>query len=159
MTGPSEGKPDGQGSSSEHQHALESLLAFNSKIRGAVEVRFNGERIGSVCRKGLASLEPEQETLRVLDQTAIGMGMGASMNGYHGRVRVAIALREKLSIIVFPLFDSLILVSADPEFPLQKIRPMTKLLDTCFPSVPEPEEPVSRESRPPTTRIFRGDLQ
>ena len=63
----------------------------------------------------------------------------SSMNGYHGRVRVVIGVREKLSMIVFPLFDSLILVSVDPEFPLQKTRLMANLLDTTFsPSAPVP---------------------
>lgn len=98
-----------------------------------VEVGLRGERVASVGRSGLESLEPEEQTVRVLDQTAIAAGMGSSTNGSHGRVRVVVVVREKLSLIIFPLFDSLVLVSADPEFPLEKTRRMARLLDTTFP--------------------------
>ena len=138
-----------------HKSALRSLLEFDSKIRCVVEIGFDGNPVASVTRGGLESLEPERETVRVFDQTAIGAGMGSSMNVYHGRVRVVIVVREKLSLIVFPLFDSLVLVSADPELPLEKIRLLARLLDTTFPSVLGPQERAQPPSCVPTFRELR----
>ena len=136
---------------------LEALLAFDPGIRSAVEVRFTGEQVASVSRKGLESLEPEGETARVLEQTAIGAGMGASMNGFHGRVKAVIVARERLSLIVFPLFDSLILVSADAEFPLEKTRQMGNLLDTTFPDDLGAEE-IEAPKSVPKGKMFRGSF-
>lgn len=141
----------------DHRSVLETLLAFDSKIRSVVEVRFNGQQVASVHREGLESLEPEDETGKVLDHTAIAAGMGASMNGYHGRVKAVIVARERLSLIVFPLFDSLVLVSADPEFPLQKTYQMAELLDTTCPDGLA-EELVEASRNPPKNRMFRGDI-
>jgi len=145
-TGMTEGKTLYQELSRDHRLALETLLAFDSRIRCAVEVRFNGEQITSACRKGLESLEPEEKTGKVLDQIAIGAGMGSSMNGYHGRVRAVIVVRERVSLIVFPLFESLILVSADPEFPLQKTRQMARLLDIGSPSGLEADNSLTAQN-------------
>jgi hypothetical protein len=141
-----------------HRLALESLLAFDRRVRSVVEVRLNGEQIASVCREGLEPLEPQNESVRVLDRTAIFAGMGSSMNGYHGRVRAAIVVKEKLSLIVFPLFDSLILVSADPEFPLQKTRQMARLLDTSSSPGSEAQESMATRSSIPTIRELRGNI-
>ena len=128
-----DGMPPGEGSGHDHTTALETLLGFDARVRCVVEVGLRGERVASVCRSGLESLESEEQTVRVLDQTAIAAGMGSSTNGSHGRVRVVVVVREKLSLIVFPLFDDLVLVSADPDFPLEQTRAMARLLDTTFP--------------------------
>jgi len=71
---------------------------------------------------------------------------------------VVIVARERLSLIVFPLFDSLILVSADPDFPLQKTRRMAKLLDTIFPGDLEPKEADAAPSWVPTFRELRANV-
>ena len=156
--GSAEGRPRGEGFGRGHRAALQSLLGFDAKVRCAIEVGLKGERIASVWRSGLESLEPEDETVRVLDQTAIGAGMGSSMNGFHGRVRVVIVVRERLSLIVFPLFDSVILVSVDPEFPLQKTRDMAMLLDTSCSHTPEEERAIPAQSSIPTFRELRGNF-
>ena len=149
------GKSNGGIPCQDHRAVLQTLLGFDPKIRTVVEVGFGGERIAFASRKGLESLEPESETTRVLDQTAIGAGMGASANRYHGRVKAVIVARERLSLIIFPLFDSLILVSADPEFPLEKTRQMGNLLDTTIPDDPEAEQVLEA---PTSSRKIRGDL-
>jgi hypothetical protein len=153
-----QGEPGRQGEKYGHRPELESLLGFDSKIRCVVEVGSNGERIAFLRQKGLESLEPEGETTRVLDQVAIGAGMGASMNGYHGRVRVIIVARERLSIILFPLFDSLVLVSADPDFPLEKTRQMAMLFDTPLDGESKVEGGCVPDGSYPTFRELRGNM-
>jgi hypothetical protein len=155
MPGPTEGDR-GKVLTSDHKLALEALLAFDPEVRCVIETRFSGEQIASVKRKGLESLEPESETVRVLDQTALGAGMGFSMNGYHGRVRVVIVARGRLSLIIFPLYDSLVLVSTDPEFPLQKTRRMAELLDTTFPDNLGVNELATAPRNSPNNVTFRG---
>ena len=158
MAGSTKGEPRQQELEHGRRHALETLLAYDRNIRCVVEVGLDGQQIASACRKRLESLEPDRETMRVFEQTAVGAGMGSSLNGYHGRVRVVIVARERLSLIVFPLFDSLILVSADPDFPLQKTRRMAKLLDTIFPGDLEPKEADAAPSWVPTFRELRANV-
>ena len=111
---------------------LRALLALDPRVRSVVQVGIGGEQLASVSRDGLESLEPESETTTVLNQTAIGAGMGFSMNRYHGKVRAVIVVREKLSLVVFPLFDELILISADPDFPLERCRDMARMIDEFY---------------------------
>ena len=155
-TNPTGVRPQGRLPSNEHRRALEPLLAFDPRIRCVVEIRFSGEVVASTRRRGLESLEPESETVRVLNQSAIGAGMGSSMNGYHGRVKVVIVVRERVSLIVFPLVDSLILLSADPDFPLQETNQIAKVLDTTFPCDFAEVEAVAAEKCPPKNGMFKG---
>ena len=142
----------------DHRLALQTLLAFDPRIRCAVEVRLDGVEIASVSRKDLEPLEPVEKTGKVLEQIAIGTGVGSSMDGYHGRVRAVIVVREKVSLIVFPLFDSLILLSADPEFPLQKTRQMARLLDTGTSCSQEVEKSIAIQDSCPTYRELRANM-
>lgn len=108
---------------------LNSLLSFDPRVRCVVALGLDGKLRTSASREGLESLEPEDETTRILYQTAIGNGMGSLANRYHGRVRAVIVVRERLSLIVFPVFEELVLISVDPEFPLEKTRELAELLD------------------------------
>jgi hypothetical protein len=108
----------------------ESLLHFDPHIRCIYVVGLDGKAISSASREGLVSLEPEGEMSSILSRTAIGMGMGSTMDKYHGKFRAVVAVRERVSIILFPLFDRTVLISADPDFPLTRTWDLAKLLDT-----------------------------
>jgi hypothetical protein len=106
-----------------------AILGLHPAIRYVVQVGFDGSELKSVERLGITSLEPEEQTVRVLQQTALSRGIGESSNGFHGRVRCVVVLREKLTIIVFPLFDTTLVVTADPDFPLERTADLGRLLD------------------------------
>jgi hypothetical protein len=113
----------------------ESMLAFDYHVRCVLVLGTDGSLRTSASREGLVSLEPEEVTTRMLYQTIIGMGMGSSENRYHGKIRAIVIVRERLSLILFPLFDELVLVSVDPGFPLERTAEMARLLDTNWPAV------------------------
>ncbi|MDA4127176.1 MAG: hypothetical protein OK452_08265 [Thaumarchaeota archaeon] len=122
--------------------ALKSILSVDRRIRCVVACDLEGKMRANVLRKGVESLEPEAQTKFFVEQAAIGAGMGHSGDGYHGRIRMVIVVREKLILIVFSLFEGVILVSADPDLPLEKTPGIGERLDmmeeAIFPTRPVP---------------------
>ena len=115
---------------SEARICTKPLFDLDRRIRCIVVLGFDGKKLAADSREGFESLEPEEETTRITEQTLIGMGMSAGANKYHGRVKAVLIVREKLSVIIFPLFEKLIMISVDPDFPLEKATAIAQLLDT-----------------------------
>jgi len=88
-----------------------------------------GEAVASFLKPGLTSLEPEEDTKVIFKRAAIATSMGASENKYHGRVRAAIVVRDRVILICFVLARGLIVISADPGFPLGKVEGLGQLVD------------------------------
>lgn len=116
--------PEGRGES-----RLAPVFAFNKAIRFVCIVDQEGNAIASLGRPGLISLEPEERTADVFARAAIAWGMSEGMNEYHGKVRTAIVIREKVTIVCFLGIGKMYLVFADPEFSISETERLGRVLD------------------------------
>ena len=136
---------------------LDSLLAVDRRIRFVVLCDLEGRTKLATVRKGVVPMEPQARTKLILAQAAIGNDMARSHNGYHGPVRMVVILREKLMLILFSIFDGFLLVTAEPDLPLEKAADLGRKLDLMG------AEPSERELSPNITlsneRWMAGDLR
>lgn len=115
--------------------ALEASFArrvfrFDRRIRQFSVIGAVGHELLSASRPNLVSLEPEEETRKILKQIMLMKGILDGQNKYHGRITGAVVIREKLTMIMFDGIDKVYLFSAEPDFPLAKVDKLGKLLDT-----------------------------
>jgi len=62
-------------------------------------------------------------------KATIAINMTAPMDKYHGRIRTAILVKEKVTIICFNLMARIMLVSANPDFQLERLEELGRLID------------------------------
>ena len=108
---------------------LGPILQFDNRIRTVTVIGPMGEPFASVERPGLTSLEPSSVTSRFFKRTALAGLMGGNEDRYHGRTKVVIAMREKLTLVCLMVSDRIILISAEPTFPLSRVGKLGELVD------------------------------
>jgi len=91
-----------------------------------------GTVLDAVKRAGLQSLEPPEETGRIVERWTIAKGLTAGTDNFFGRMKTIIVRREKLVELLFPLSDQMVIISAHPAFPLDKIPRLERLLEKLF---------------------------
>jgi hypothetical protein len=85
-------------------------------------------------RRGVESLEPEQEAKRVDIQIVVARGMADAAHGYLGKTDYVVVHRAKLMLIAFPRARrKTVLVSNEPDFPLGRLKALMKVVDSDFP--------------------------
>jgi len=94
-----------------------------------VIVNRSGTVLDAVKRAGLNALEPPEETERIVERWTIAKGLTAGTDKFFGRMRTIIVRREKLVELLFPSSDQMVIISAHPAFPLDKIPRLEKLLE------------------------------
>jgi hypothetical protein len=107
---------------------LDEAIGFHPSIRFVVTASMNGKILDAVRRRGVVSLEPSSEMRTVTERFAIGQGLAQSTASYYGRAHAIVILTEKLVEMLFPIADSIVIVSATPNFPLGKITELEKFL-------------------------------
>lgn len=86
-------------------------------------------------RPGLNSLEPDEEAERIDIQMALSGSMMRTATQYMGKTNFIIAHREKMMLIAFPKEEgATVLVTAEPDFPLEEIKSLRKVVDESYPS-------------------------
>ena len=133
------------------QPDLEPLLEVDPRIRFAVLIDLEGRQRKVVARPGTESLEPEKETRLYLAQAVVGTDMARAADGFHGALRMVVVQREKVTVLIFPLYEGLVLVSAEPDLPLEVAAEVGRRLDVPG---PRPHETLLRGKTP-----LKGDLR
>ena len=110
--------------------AAKRIFRFDRRIRHFGVISAVGKEILSATRPDLQELDPEEETKKLLKQIMLMKGILEGMNRYHGKIRGAIVMREKIMLIMFDGIDKVHIFSADPDFPLSKVERLGTLLDT-----------------------------
>ena len=109
---------------------VSDILALDSRIRFVVLCNTDGKLLSSAGREGKESIEPEEVTKLFLAQAAIGTGMAHSADGYHGPLRMVIIQRERLMHILFNKAFGMVLISAEPDLPLEKAGRLGRVVDS-----------------------------
>lgn len=98
------------------------IFKFDRRIRSALILDSTGRQIAGGMKKGIPSLEPQSEDLRLIAGMTIQMSADKTWDRYFGKNQYTFQKRERLNILTFYLGDKLILVSAEPDFTLQQAQ-------------------------------------
>jgi len=136
---------------------IDSLLAVDPRIRFVQLCDREGRIRLEARRQKVDDLDSEESAKLILTQAAIGNGMAHSHDTRHGVVRMVIIQRERLMIIQFAIFDGFVLVSAEPDLPLDRATELGRKLDLagCEPA----GAPGAVTAPRGTQRWMAGDLR
>ena len=105
------------------------IFDFDKSIRFVVLLTSDGKMMAEFARPGVASLEPRTESETVYMKATIAISMTTPMDKYHGRIKTAILVKEKVTVICFNLMARIMLVSASPDFQLERLEELGRLID------------------------------
>ena len=108
---------------------VNEVFSFHHSLRFVTLVSKDGTLLDAVKRAGLESLEPPEETERLLSRWALAKGLTSGANDYFGELKTIIVRREKLVELLFPLSEYMVIISAHPSFPLEKTSQLEGLLE------------------------------
>ncbi|QQG48686.1 MAG: hypothetical protein HY247_08125 [archaeon] len=106
------------------------MFKFDRRIRFAGILDNSGRKIAGGMKKGIASLEPQSEDLRLIANITIQLNTDQTWDKYFGRSQYTFIKREKLNILTFNLGNKLVLVSAEPDFTLQQAQDLRNQIVT-----------------------------
>ena len=107
---------------------------MDSRIRYCGILDQMGRTVSGGMRPGVKSLEPENEAERVDLQIAVTRGMSESATSYLGAPDYVVIHRERLMLIALPRPDHMtVLVGAEPDFPLDRLEALRKVVDQNYP--------------------------
>jgi hypothetical protein len=105
------------------------ILAFDKSIRSVVILTSDGKMMVDFTRPGAAPLQPPSENETVYMKATIAISMTAPMDKYHGRIKTAILVKEKVTIIGYNLMARIMLIMADSGFKMSRIDELGQLVD------------------------------
>ena len=112
-----------------YEAKAKSIFDFDKSIRFVVLLTSDGKLLAEFIRPGVVSLEPRSEAETVYMKATIAISMSTPMDKYHGRIKTAILVKEKVTVICFNLMARIMLVSANPDFQLQRLEELGRLID------------------------------
>ena len=98
------------------------MFKFDRRVRSAQILDQNGRQVAGGMRKGIPSLEPQSEDIRLIAGITIQLNNDRTWDRYFGKSQFDFNKRERLNIMTFYLGDKLVLVSAEPDFTLQQAQ-------------------------------------
>jgi hypothetical protein len=106
------------------------IFKFDRRVRSAIVLDPTGRQIAGGMRKGIPSLEPQSEDLRLIANMTIQLNTDKTWDKYFGRNQFTIIKREKLNIMTFYLGSKMVLVSSEPDFSLQQAQDLRNQIVT-----------------------------
>ena len=85
-------------------------------------------------KKGIPSLEPQSEDLRLMANITIQLSTDKTWDKYFGKTQFTFIKREKVNIMTFNLGNKLVLVSTEPDFTLQQAQDLRNQIVTAHAS-------------------------
>jgi hypothetical protein len=109
---------------------ITEIFKFDRRVRSATIIDQSGRQIAGGMRKGIPSLEPQSEDLRLIANLTIQLNTDKTWDQYWGRNQFTFIKRERLNIMTFYLGNKLVLVSAEPDFTLQQAQDLRNQIVT-----------------------------
>jgi hypothetical protein len=106
------------------------MFKFDRRVRFAAVLDHSGRLIAGGMRKGIPSLEPMSEDLRLMANITIQLSTDKTWDQYFGKVQFTFIKREKVSMLTFNMGDKLMLVSSEPDFTLQQAQDLRNQIIT-----------------------------
>jgi hypothetical protein len=106
------------------------VLKFDRRIRYAGVLDETCRLIAGGMRKGITSLEPASENLRLMANLTIKIGTEKTWDQYFGRIQYTFVKREKVNVLTFYLGGkNVMMISSESDFDLDN---MAILRDTVM---------------------------
>jgi len=106
------------------------MYKFDRRVRYAGILDESGRQIAGGMRKGIPSLEPQSEDLRLIANLTIQLNTDRTWDKYFGRIQYTFIKREKLNILTFNMGNKFVLVSTEPDFTLQQAQELRNQIVT-----------------------------
>ena len=106
------------------------MFKFDRRVRSAIILDKTGRQIAGGMKKGIPSLEPQSEDIRLIAGITIQINTDATWDRFFGKLQFTYQKRERLNIITFYLGDKMVLVSAEPDFTLQQAQDLRNQIVT-----------------------------
>ena len=106
------------------------MFKFDRRVRFAAILDETGRQIAGGMRKGIPSLEPQSEDLRLIANLTIQLSTDKTWDKYFGKSQFTFIKREKLNILTFHIGNKLLLVSTEPDFTLQQAQDLRNQIVT-----------------------------
>ena len=98
------------------------IYKFDRRVRYAAILDRTGRQIAGGMKRGIPSLEPVSEDLRLIANITIQLSTDRTWDQYFGKVQYTFIKREKVNMLTFHLGDKIVFVSTEPEFTLQQAQ-------------------------------------
>ena len=98
------------------------IFKFDRRVRSAIILDQSGRQIAGGMKKGIPSLEPQSEDIRLIAGITIQINSDLTWDRYFGKLQFTYQKRERINIMTFYLGDKLVLVSTEPDFTLQQAQ-------------------------------------
>jgi len=114
----------------QYEKVCTEMYKFDRRVRYAAILDETGRQIAGGMRKGIPSLEPQSEDLRLIANLTIQLNTDKTWDGYFGRSQYTFIKREKVNILTFSIGNKLLLVSTEPDFTLQQAQELRNQIVT-----------------------------
>ena len=106
------------------------IFKFDRRIRSAIILDQTGRQIAGGMKKGIPSLEPQSEDIRLIAGIPIQIRNDTTSDRYFGKSQFTFQKRERINILNFWLRDKLVLVGTEPDFTLQQAQDLRNQIVT-----------------------------
>jgi hypothetical protein len=110
-----------------------NVFNLDRRIRYCAVLDEMGRTVSGGMRPGLPSLEPDDEAQKVDLQVAVIRGMTEAGRGYLGGTDYVIIHREKLMLVAIPINRRTVLISAQPDFPIERVKELIEVAKNSSP--------------------------
>jgi len=94
------------------------IFKMDRRIRHVSVLDDMGRVVAGGMRKGISSLEPASEDLRLMANITIQIGTDQTWDKYFGAAQFAFIKREKVNMLTFNIGKNYMLISSEPDLDL-----------------------------------------
>jgi len=106
------------------------IFKFDRRVRSAIILDQSGRQIAGGMKRGIPSLEPQSQDIRLIAGITIQINNDVTWDNYFGKLQFTYQKRERINIMTFYLGDKLVLVSMEPDFTLQQAQDLRNQIVT-----------------------------
>jgi hypothetical protein len=114
----------------QYEKICTEIFKFDRRVRSAQILDESGRTIAGGMKKGIPSLEPQSEDLRLIANITIQLSTDRTWDKYFGKIQYTYIKREKVNIMTFNMGNKLVLVSTEPDFTLQQAQDLRNQIVT-----------------------------
>ena len=117
------------------------VFRFDRRVRYAGVLDESGRLIAGGMRKGITSMEPASENLRLMANLTIQIGTDKTWDQYFGGMQYTFVKREKLNVLTFYLGGkNVMMISAESDFDLDNMNLLRDTVMTIYSTGIVPEK-------------------
>ncbi len=114
----------------QYEKICTEIFKFDRRVRSASILDESGRTIAGGMKRGIPSLEPQSEDLRLIANITIQLSTDKTWDRYFGKIQYTYIKREKVNIMTFNMGNKLVLVSTEPDFTLQQAQDLRNQIVT-----------------------------